>query len=170
MHGLEKDAIPSSKISKLFVNTCFMSLMPNFFSSGIRFCRSITLLSLVLISLCFFADRAVAQDATLRVITVSAEDGLSVIGANVIMRIPEGDTLHTGVTNVDGLVEFPRVEPGSYELLISYVGYETDRSTVTLEPGETRVYRVELETATFEIGEVVVDVKRGAVRRDCPRP
>jgi len=146
-----------------------MSSMSIILSSGTRFIRLAVLLSLFSISIISLPDRAEAQNATLRVIAVSAEDGLSVIGANVIMRIPEGDTLHTGVTNVDGLVEFPRVEPGSYELLISYVGFATDRSTITLEPGETEVYRPELETATFEIGEVVVDVKRGAVRREAGR-
>lgn len=127
------------------------------------------LLPLFFVSIFLLPDRVQAQDATLRIIAVSAEDGLSVIGANVILRSPQGDTLRTGVTNVDGLVEFTRVQPGAFELLISYVGYETDTSTLTLEPGDTRVYRATLETATFEIGEVVVGVKRGAVRREAGR-
>lgn len=148
-----------------------MSSMSVVYSWACRFSGYALLLSLCLFFLGFITERAEAQDqdATVRVIAISAEDGLSVIGANVIMRVPEGDTLHTGVTNVDGLVEFSRVEPGSYELLISYVGYETNRSTITLEPGETRVIRPELQIATFEIGEVVVGVKRGAVRREAGR-
>lgn len=124
------------------------------------------LLSLLILSMGTSSLKAQNQESTLRVIVLSAADGNSVIGANVIVRAPAGDTLHTGVTDVDGLVEFANIESGSFELLISYIGYETDRSTITLEPGETEVYRTSLETANYEIGEVIVGVKRGAVRRE----
>lgn len=106
------------------------------------------------------------NDATLRVIATSEDDGLAVIGANIVLRSPEGDTLYAGVTNVDGFREFSNVTPGTYNILISYIGYETLNEEITLNPGQTRVYRPSLKTATIQIDEVVIGVERGAVRRE----
>ena len=119
---------------------------------------------------CIFASstssKAQDNDATLRVIVTGEDDGLTVIGANIVLTSPEGDTLYTGVSNVDGLREFSNVAPGEYRILISYIGFETFREEITLEPGQTRVFKPSLKTATLEIDEVVVRVERGAVRRE----
>lgn len=122
---------------------------------------------LILISIAA-VPRAWAQsgDATLRVVVITEEEGTPVIGANVIVTGPQGDTLHTGATDIYGFLEFSDVAPDTYGIRISYIGLQTHRGTVTLEDDETRIYRAALARTTAELGEVVVGVSRGAVNRE----
>jgi len=108
-----------------------------------------------------------AQDATLRVLVTSEAEGTPVIAATIILTEPEegGDTLKVGVTDRDGLAEFNRISPGSYGILVSFVGYATHRGTVNLQPGEIKIYTPELGQTTESLEEVVVGGRR-PVRRE----
>jgi len=112
---------------------------------------------------------AQSEDATLRVIVTSEDNGLPVVSANILLTNTEGDTLHAGVTDVDGFHEFSGLDAGAYQITISFIGYETIVEEITLNPDETRIYRGALQTATIQIDEVVVGVQRGAVRREAGR-
>ncbi len=140
-------------------------LLKDFFS---LLCRGAGLTLLCTLFLVTFPSKSFAQtnESTLRLVVISEDDGIPVIGANIILTGPQGDTLHTGVTNVDGFKEFSDIEPLTYQIRISYIGYETLLETLTLQPGETRIFRPALRTATAELEEVVVGVSRGAVRRE----
>ncbi|MEX0770838.1 MAG: carboxypeptidase regulatory-like domain-containing protein [Balneolaceae bacterium] len=105
-------------------------------------------------------------DATLRVIVISEDEGTPVTGANILLTIPEGDTLRAGVSDIDGFYEFSGIPPGNYQIHISYIGFETQRETITLEESETRIHRSELVTSVSELDELVIGVIRGAVRRE----
>lgn len=121
------------------------------------------------IAACFFAESANAQseNATLRIIAISEDEGTAVIAANVLLTDPaEGDTLHAGVTDVYGFVEFSNIEPQTYEIHISYIGYQRLTDTITLDPGETQIYRPTLLVDTAELGELVVSVQRSSVQRE----
>jgi hypothetical protein len=102
---------------------------------------------------------------TLRVLTISEEDGNPIIGANIILYRLNGDMYKAGATNVDGLFEFINIDAGTYNLTISSIGFETYEEEVSLIPDDLRLLRHEMPTATSELGEVVVNVTRGAVRR-----
>lgn len=107
------------------------------------------------------------QDATLRVVITSAEDGNPVIGANLIITDPAaGDTLSAGVTNSDGYHQFSNLPAGDVQLAISFIGYETERQILTLEEGESRNYRTVLEVSAEQLDEMVVQAARGAARRE----
>ncbi len=103
---------------------------------------------------------------TFRVIAISEEDGNPVIGANAILYRLNGDMYRAGATDADGLFEFRNINPGTYNLVVSSIGFESHEAEVVLDPGDVRLYRVELPTATSDLGEVIVSGQRsGAVQR-----
>jgi len=106
------------------------------------------------------------QNATLRVLVTSKNEGTPVIAATLILKSETtGDTLKVGVTNRDGFFEFNKLNEGSYILQISFVGYQTFQQTVTLRNGEIKVYRPELAEATELLDEVIVGGRR-PIRRE----
>lgn len=114
--------------------------------------RLLLLLGLLLTPLGVFA-----QDVgriTGAVVTGDSENVLP--GANVLLS---GETMARtrGVTtNERGRYAFSRVRPGSYTLRVSYIGYETETYSVTVEAGETVNQDVNLESATIRQEEIVV--------------
>lgn len=114
---------------------------------------------------------ALAQpgNSTLRVLVISEQEGTPVAGATVLLTGPEADTLHVGVTDADGFQEFTGITPRIYQIHISFIGYETHREHISLEPGEMRVYRPELVRGTAELDELTVRAQGGAVRREAGR-
>lgn len=112
---------------------------------------------------------AAQNSSTLRVLVISEQEGTPVIGATVLLTEPDADSLYVGVTNADGFHEFSAITPRTYRIHISFIGYETHRELLTLEPGETRVYRPELERGSAELGELTVRAIGGAVRREAGR-
>lgn len=122
----------------------------------------------LLIPVLFFAFQPglFAQNSALRVLAISEDEGTPVVAANVLLTISGADTLHARATDAYGFVEFSNIAPQTYEIHISFIGYETHRNIITLEPGEIRIYRPELATDTAVLGELVVSVRTGAVRRE----
>lgn len=122
--------------------------------------------------LCFllfgiFVEFAEAQSgqAALRVFAISEDDGNPIVAANVLLTVPEGDTLRAGATDNYGFIQFSGIDAGEYEVHVSYIGFNTHRNILALTGGETTVYRAELETGTEELGELIVSVRQGAVQR-----
>lgn len=110
---------------------------------------------------------AVAQNnATLRVLVVSTEDGTPVAGANVLLlnekqrEEEQLDILHAGVTDNDGFHEFRGVAAGQYVLRISFIGHETYQDIVTLESGQTKVEQVSLPVDVEQLEELVIQAQQ----------
>lgn len=116
----------------------------------------------------FFPHFAQAQTetATLRIIAITEDEGTPVIAANVLLTGMDGDTLHAGTTDVYGFLGFPNIEAQTYNIRISYIGYQTHQGTVTLQPGETQIYRPALATDTAELEELIVRARRSTVQRE----
>lgn len=111
-------------------------------------------------------DVSAQEDATLRVLVVSEDDGNPVIGANVILLSyhegegEEQEILHGGATDSDGFHEFRNIEPGQYQLEISYLGHQTHQSILSLEREERRVERITLSVNIERLDELVVKSER----------
>lgn len=85
------------------------------------------------------------------------------IGANVIID----GTTQGAASNIDGEFQIMNVRPGTYTLIIRYVGYQSQRIEDVLVQADLRTtINVELETASFEGEEVVFRAQRDAVTRD----
>ncbi|MAL16988.1 MAG: hypothetical protein CL670_08025 [Balneola sp.] len=103
--------------------------------------------------------QAVAQDALLRTVVLSEEDGSPMVGANVLLYDlqNEAELLYNCVTNSSGFCEIRNIDPSmEYELRISYVGFTPYAEELEFEPDERKNLRVELETKVGEFDDVVV--------------
>lgn len=105
-----------------------------------------------------------AQTASVRGIVTAANDGATLVGANVIVSTPDGDRAGATATNVDGFYEIRGLDPGTYQIEITYVGYETHVDTLNLTDGR-REYSVRLSISEQRLEGVRVEAERGAAHR-----
>lgn len=131
-----------------------------------RSCLLLWMLLVTLACICAGPSPAFGQEnATLRVVVTSGENGSPLRGANVLLRSPDnGETVQAGATNRDGYLELRRLEPGRYLLEVSYIGFTPHRDTLRLRTGR-RVYGVELDVKQRQLEEVTVRAPRGAAQR-----
>ncbi len=69
---------------------------------------------------------AIAQTGSIKGKVVDGKTGEEIIGANIILA----NTNYGTTTDFDGTFEMPNVRPGTYTMLCSYIGYETDTTQV----------------------------------------
>ena len=106
------------------------------------------------------AVQAADDRASLSGYVLDAVSGETLIGANVIV-----EEKGTGAsTNTSGYYTIPRLEPGTYTVRFSYVGYRTVLEEVTLEAGESRTLNIELLPDDVAIDEVVVTAEEADAR------
>ena len=125
---------------------------------------------LTLSLLCFFSMALLAQKATVTGKVTEAKSGTPLIAATVQI----GDIGLT--TDLDGGF-LTAIEPGTYEAIISYVGYETKKMPLTLAPGEVKTIEIPLEeslnilqTATVTSGKHEVALGEVTVSLDVIKP
>jgi len=80
----------------------------------------------------------------------------TLIGATVVIQ---GTTIGS-TTDFDGNFRIERVNPGSYNLVVSFISYDTQIIRVEIAKGEEKTLDVALKTATVDIAEVEVVAKR----------
>ncbi len=85
-------------------------------------------------------------------VVTEANSGIPLPGANVAIK---GTALGTA-TNLEGEYTISRVPPGSYTLIVSYIGYEKAEVSVRVVAEEVTRHNFELKSAVVEGEEVVV--------------
>jgi iron complex outermembrane receptor protein len=98
------------------------------------------------------APSALAQTGRVGGQVVEANSGEGLRGVNVGL---EGTSLGT-VTARDGTFEIEDVPAGEYEIVASYVGYETRRKSVSVSAGATATVNFSFRPADVELQEVEV--------------
>jgi len=106
--------------------------------------------SLFTIILAFSAGMAFAQQGSIQG-TVTDSDNNPLPGANVILT---GQQIGTS-TDVDGEYTL-RAPAGTYTLQVSFLGFQTNRQSITVQAGETITVNVALQSAVVGTDEVVV--------------
>lgn len=131
--------------------------------------------TLKIVLLCFLyllliSPKALAQnEATLRVLVVSGEDGTPVAGANVLLlnkEYEEGGNLnivYAGATDKDGFHEFRNVAPNEYKLRVSFIGHKIYLQPITLKSGEIKVEQVTLPVDVQQLEELVVEAQKKVI-------
>ncbi len=84
---------------------------------------------------------------------IDKETGETLIGANVVYAPGKGT-----ITNPDGKFELP-LDPGSYELQVSYVGYEPENRKIEVG-GKTLILEFRLQSMTIDEVVVTADMAR----------
>lgn len=102
----------------------------------------------IILAILFSTVSNAQQTASISGFVLSAS-GEELIGANVLVQ---GTTTGTS-TNIDGFFELQNLQPGTYTLQFSYVGYQTLTRAITLEAGETRRLNINL-TRSFEMPQI----------------
>ncbi len=113
--------------------------------------------------LLFSTTPLLAQSGFISGQVTDAEDGDPLIGANVVI---DGTTLGSS-TDVDGNYRILNVRPGTYTIVVRYVGYQTKFIENVLVQSDSRTnLDIELQEQVFEGQEVVVQATRDIVTRD----
>jgi iron complex outermembrane receptor protein len=104
---------------------------------------------------------AQAQRPTLTGTVVDARDGAPLIGATVVLRETSTSEVVVGTTtDPNGNFQVAGVSPGKYALEVRFIGYRERQIPLTLEAGDARDLRVELELATESLETIVVSASR----------
>lgn len=92
-------------------------------------------------------------------------DGQAIELANVVL-MQEGTVITGAVTNQDGIYVLRRIEPGTYTLIVSFIGYEQYSVTLSLDDGRNNRHNVRLQPDAAQMDEVLVQSERlgGAAR------
>jgi len=104
------------------------------------------------------------EEATLRVLVTSADNGRTLAGANAVLSALASDATYAGATNLDGYLALTEVPPGRYALSVSFVGFSTYRDTLSLADG-IRTLSIALSTEEQALDELEIIAEGGATRR-----
>lgn len=81
-------------------------------------------------------------------------------GVTVLVK----NSVKTAVADNEGVFEIKNLQPGSYTLVISLVGYKDTEQEVLVEPGKTSVVDVQLSLSDKELNEVVVVANKNSFK------
>ena len=103
----------------------------------------------------------VAAQGTIVGRVTSVDDGRPVTSAYVQVDAENGRRVATGLTNQDGAYRITGIEPGSYTITASAAGFKAGTSAATsVQSGQTATVNLSLETAVFQLSEVVATVSK----------
>lgn len=97
-----------------------------------------------------------AQKGILKGTITDAKTGESLVGTTVLMQ---GTTTGT-ITDFDGNYTLSGITPGAYNMVISFISYQSQIIRVEIKDGEVTVLNIQLEPATLDVGEVKVVAKK----------
>ena len=118
--------------------------------------KNIAKLLKILILLFLFTFEVHGQNGVIQGTITDAKTGESLIGTNIILQ-----GTYTGTTSdLDGNFRLANVNPGTYNLVISYISYNQQIIRVTVKANEITEVSVKLEPATLEIESVKVTATR----------
>ncbi len=108
----------------------------------------------VIVICSFLLDKIFAQTgyASLSGFVYDSSTGEVLIGANVYLK---GVNLGTS-TNLSGYYVIPRITPGNYELIVSYVGFNTYNQKIFLKANESKRLDIRLTPTAILSEEIVV--------------
>ncbi|MBK8946115.1 MAG: TonB-dependent receptor [Ignavibacteriae bacterium] len=105
----------------------------------------------ILLILFFLSNLTYSQNAKI-VGHVSDENNLSLVSANIFI-----DAIKKGVTSdANGNYIISNLEPGSYEITFSYLGYQSKKSNVNIMDNKTIELNIVLQSGVLQGEEVVV--------------
>jgi outer membrane receptor for ferrienterochelin and colicins len=82
---------------------------------------------------------------------VTASDSSSIAGATVVIK---GTTLGT-VSDKEGFYKISRIKPGTYSIRVSYLGYETQEETISINKNNNNA-DFSMNESSIDLNEVVV--------------
>ncbi len=106
--------------------------------------------------LLFFTMSLYAQNSAIKGTITDVKTNETLIGSTILIQ----GTTQGAITNFDGEFIIPKVNPGKYNLVISFISYDTQIVQVEVNEGSDTQVDISLAPATIDIGEVQVVAKR----------
>lgn len=104
-----------------------------------------------------FVSTVNAQTGSIEGTIIDGDYGDTLVGANVLL---DNGSLRGTTTDLNGYFEIPGLEPGSYDIRISFIGFNTAVVTdIEVVAGERTRIEVTLQPESFDLGEVVVEAR-----------
>ncbi|NBC87453.1 MAG: TonB-dependent receptor [Bacteroidetes bacterium] len=133
------------------------------FSSAIQTLERVSaILLLVLVAWAVSPECALGQSmGVLEGTVVDQQNGEPLPGANVVLRTAPDASAYAGVTtSVDGTFRMEDIESGSYVLEVSFVGYQRNRTNVSVQPDDENRVTIQLALESQSLEQVVVSASR----------
>ncbi|NLH32468.1 MAG: TonB-dependent receptor plug domain-containing protein, partial [Lentimicrobium sp.] len=117
---------------------------------------------LLLIMLVLAGNLLYSQSATIRGFIYEKESGEPVIFTNAYLL----GTSYGSTTDINGYFAITQIPPGSYTLIVTYLGYDTLTEDVSLKANDLIQKNLYLEKSTVLLDAVNVSAERQAVRTE----
>ena len=96
------------------------------------------------------------QSASVNGYISDAETGETLISANIALK----DSRKGTSSNTSGYFSLTDIDPGTYTIVATYVGYQRYEQEISLEPGQSLRLDIKLDPEGFQLEEVVVESER----------
>ncbi|MEX2344869.1 MAG: TonB-dependent receptor [Balneolaceae bacterium] len=121
----------------------------------------------LLIGLFLCTGPVLAQNASIQGLITDNASGQPLYGATIVLESPADDDVRLGASaDSEGFYTISSIEPGTWIVRISFIGYVAEEDTITLGRGENRSINASLVTDEAIMDELVVEGATGAVMRD----
>ena len=108
------------------------------------------------------AQQANNKNGSIRGFVTDKENGEPVMFCNVFL---EGTTMGS-TTNIDGMYNISKVPGGIYNLMITYIGFDTLKLTVNVESGKILTKNLQLEKSNVQLNEVKISSERNEMKTE----
>jgi hypothetical protein len=113
-------------------------------------------ISILLIILFFPLKNSFAQTADIRGFVYDRDKGDAITFCNVFLQ----GTAYGAATNIEGYYNITKVKPGNYTLVVTYLGYDTFSTEITLKANQLLNKNVYIRQGSLELGEINISDKR----------
>lgn len=107
-----------------------------------------------------------AQRSSIQGIVTDRNTGEPLQGANIVLQKMEQEPIIGVAAGRGGFYRIGDVEPGSWLLRFSFIGYIAKTDTIYVEEGVVNTINASLSTNDASLGELVVSSASGAARRE----
>ena len=108
------------------------------------------------------AGSILAQTGAINGFVRDAENGEPLSYANVYLE----HTKYGAATNQRGYFYIGHLPKGAYELVVSYIGYQTRKQKIKVKPDLTTTININLKSGTVKLNEVIVSAERARFDRE----
>ena len=108
------------------------------------------------------AQQANNKNGSIRGFVTDKENGEPVMFCNVFL---EGTTMGS-TTNIDGMYNISNVPVGIYNLMITYIGFDTLKLKINVESGKILTKNLQLEKSNVQLNEVKISSERNEMKTE----
>ena len=110
----------------------------------------------------FILSSIFAQTGTIRGFVYDKSTGEPIMFCNVFLK---GTTIGAP-TDVNGMYNISKVKSGNYQLVVTYLGYDTTQVEINLENNQLLTKNLEIAESSIKLSEVKISAEREAMRTE----